>query len=103
MSLKASCCDAMSPFAGIVDVEALILPLAGSTDFARRGKSAIPCPAPFVKIFLFESDPNQMRMSRHPVPLEGRIAIVTDVGAGCGGRGRRFDEDAGADGEVVWS
>ena len=23
----------------------------------------------------------------HPVPLEGRIAIVTDVGAGCGGRG----------------
>jgi hypothetical protein len=31
-------------------------------------------------------------MSRHPVPLEGRIAIVTDVGAGCGGRGRRFDE-----------
>jgi len=24
---------------------------------------------------------------RHPVPQEGRIAIVTDVGAGCGGRG----------------
>jgi hypothetical protein len=31
-------------------------------------------------------------MSRIPPPLEGRIAIVTDVGAGCGGRGRRFDE-----------
>jgi hypothetical protein len=41
---------------------------------------------------------------RHPVPLEGRIAIVTDVGAGCGGRGRRFDECADlADGEAVWS
>jgi hypothetical protein len=35
-------------------------------------------------------------MSRHPVPLEGRFAIVTDVGAGCGGRGRRLDEGAGA-------
>jgi hypothetical protein len=26
-------------------------------------------------------------MIRHPVPHEGRIAIVTDVGMGCGGRG----------------
>ncbi len=25
--------------------------------------------------------------SRHPTPPEGRIAIVTDVGEGCGGRG----------------
>jgi hypothetical protein len=25
--------------------------------------------------------------SRHPTPQEGRIMIVTDVGAGCGGRG----------------
>jgi hypothetical protein len=25
--------------------------------------------------------------SRHPTPQEGRIAIVTDVGEGCGGRG----------------
>jgi hypothetical protein len=25
--------------------------------------------------------------SRHPTPQEGRIAIVTDVGMGCGGRG----------------
>jgi hypothetical protein len=41
---------------------------------------------------------------RHPVPLEGRIAIVTDVGAGCGGREERFDECADlADGEAVWS
>jgi hypothetical protein len=28
----------------------------------------------------------------HPVPLEGRIMIVTDVGAGCGGRGMSRDE-----------
>src|ERR1700681_2991525 len=25
--------------------------------------------------------------SRHPTPQEGRIAIVTDAGCGCGGRG----------------
>jgi hypothetical protein len=25
--------------------------------------------------------------SRHPTPLQGRIAIVTDAGCGCGGRG----------------
>jgi hypothetical protein len=25
--------------------------------------------------------------SRHPTPPEGRIAIVTDAGCGCGGRG----------------
>ena len=41
----------------------------------------------------------------HPVPHEGRLAIVTDVGAGCGGRGRRFMTNGAepADGEVVWS
>jgi hypothetical protein len=25
--------------------------------------------------------------SRHPTPQQGRIAIVTDAGCGCGGRG----------------
>jgi hypothetical protein len=28
----------------------------------------------------------------HPVPQEGRFAVVTDVGAGCDGRGCAFDE-----------
>ena len=38
-----------------------------------------------------------------PPHSEGRFAIVTDVGAGCGGRKRRIDEGAWlADGEVVW-
>jgi hypothetical protein len=59
--------------------------------------------------------------SRHPVPQEGRIMIVTDVGMGCGGRGsirragvRRAGfarerkngvqtNDAEADGKTVWS
>jgi hypothetical protein len=41
--------------------------------------------------------------SRHPGPNEGRFAIVTDVGQGCGGRGSARDECTEAYGEVVWS
>jgi len=37
-------------------------------------------------------DPNQLRIPRHPVPREGALAIVTDVGAGSGGRRCAFDE-----------
>jgi hypothetical protein len=33
------------------------------------------------------SNPNHRLYPAHPVPLEGRIMIVTDVGAGCGGCG----------------
>jgi hypothetical protein len=39
------------------------------------------------KIFPFALTPNHIHISRHPVPHEGRFAIVTDVGTGCGGRG----------------
>jgi len=46
-------------------------------------------PVPFAKIFPFPADPNHFYIRSRPVPLEGRIAIVTDVGTGCGGRGRR--------------
>ena len=35
-------------------------------------------------------DPNQLLIPRHPVPREGALAIVTDVGAGSGGRRLRF-------------
>ena len=45
----------------------------------------------FQKLFL-TFDPNQLRIARHPVPREGALAIVTDVGAGSGGRGSAFDE-----------
>jgi hypothetical protein len=38
-----------------------------------------------------------------PPRSEGRIAIVTDVDAGCDGRGSAIDEACWlADGEVVW-
>ncbi len=90
------------------------------------GKSrAVPffCRAPRAKIFRFADDPNQTYKFRRLIPHEGRIAIVTDVGMGCGGRDSvvRADVIAGrvdeirersssaqtsgvvADGEVVWS
>jgi hypothetical protein len=38
------------------------------------------------KYFCF-SEIESVVHNRHPVPHEGRIAIVTDVGTGCGGRG----------------
>ena len=90
------------------------------------GKSlAVPffCRVPCAKIFRFAPDPNQTYNARRLIPHEGRIAIVTDVGMGCGGRENvvRADMIAGrideirersgaretsgmvADGEVVWS
>jgi hypothetical protein len=39
----------------------------------------------FQKLYL-TFDPNQLRIPRRPVPREGALAIVTDVGAGSGGR-----------------
>ena len=38
------------------------------------------CPAPFAKIFPFAADPNQLHIPHRLVPLEGRIAIVTNAG-----------------------
>jgi hypothetical protein len=37
-------------------------------------------PAPFAKILTFPSDPNHLHVFRRLVPLEGRLAIVTDAG-----------------------
>ena len=42
--------------------------------------SEMACPAPFAKIFLFSPEANQFTDSHRLVPLEGRIAIVTDAG-----------------------
>jgi hypothetical protein len=49
-------------------------------------------PAPFAKIFLFFRTPNQKYMIRRLVPLEGRIAIVTDAGRDAVDAGSAFDE-----------
>jgi len=38
------------------------------------------CRVLFSKIFPFPLDPNQIYINCRPVPLEGRLAIVTDAG-----------------------
>ena len=39
------------------------------------------------KYFASQLARNSFMDSNRPTPLEGRIAIVTDAGCGCGGRG----------------
>jgi hypothetical protein len=78
--------------------------LLGESDFCPSGKSPNRCPAPREKIFSFSSDPNHRLIQRCLIPHEGALAIVTNVGMGCGGRksARRRTAQL-ADGEVVWS
>jgi hypothetical protein len=66
------------------------------------------CQAPPAKIFIFHFSEMHDYPLCIPPPLEGRIAIVTDVGSGMrwtqGGSARsRADESILADGQVVWS
>src|ERR1700733_4478987 len=61
-------------------------PVARNDDIRRTGTIS-----DFQKLSL-TLDPNQLLISRHPVPREGALAIVTDVGAGSGGRRCAFDE-----------
>src|SRR5260221_6458719 len=53
---------------------------ADGPDDCLTGKSVNCCPAPFAKIFRFSLDPNHIYIAHRLVPLEGRIAIVTDAG-----------------------
>jgi hypothetical protein len=39
--------------------------------------------------FLLTPRPNHLHIPRRPAPLRGALRNVTNVGAGCGGRGRR--------------
>jgi hypothetical protein len=61
------------------------------------------------KISVFTRPKSSLYPSLSRALLEGRIAIVTDVGARCGGRGSvgralwRATNEVAADGEVVWS
>src|ERR1035437_5474351 len=49
---------------------------------------------PFAKIFLFSRYPNHFYIRRRSVPLEGRIAIVTDAGRNAVDAGGAKDESA---------
>ena len=81
----------------------------GQYDVARRANHAssrVSCPALSRKIFRFVEHPNQTYNCRRLIPHEGRIAIVTDVGMGCGGRtspSAMIARRTAFGGEVVWS
>src|ERR1700738_470852 len=55
------------------------------------GKSANSCPVPSQKIFRFAIDPTRIYILAILSHSEGRYANVTDVGAGCCGRGGARD------------
>src|SRR6266849_5929559 len=78
--------------------------MARTADFIEPDQRDLPCPVLRSKRFRFAADPNQNYNLRCSIPLQGRIAIVTDVGMGCGGRfGDALTSGVDADGEVVWS
>jgi hypothetical protein len=48
--------------------------------------------------------PKSVASSRHPASSKRGVRVVTNIEAGCGGRGSvEKTSDAAADGEVVWS
>jgi hypothetical protein len=83
-------CGAVHP------VPASVIP-ARRGDFLQLFQRDFPRPLPHAKIFRFARTPNHPYNSCHPVPRRGALAIVTNVGAGCGGRGSvgRVDVVAG--------
>jgi hypothetical protein len=55
-------------------------------DFVPQLQADLPGPVPFAKIFRFAATPNHLYKPAIP-SRTGALAIVTNVGAGCGGRG----------------
>jgi hypothetical protein len=78
--------------------------LCQNPDLSKLFKLICAVQSPSEKFFALPVGQIISTSPRHPVSQEGRLAIVTDVETGCGGRRRCFDESANlADGEVVWS
>jgi hypothetical protein len=63
----------------------------------------LPCPVLPAKRNLFRPDPKDFYNSPRLVPLEGRIAIVTDAGRDAVDADAPLTNGAEADGEGVWS
>jgi hypothetical protein len=77
--------------------------IARNGEFVEPGQADLGRPVPFAKIFLFSAHPNHPYIRRHPVPLEGRIAIVTSAGRDAMVVKMLLTNSVCADGEVVWS
>jgi hypothetical protein len=59
---------------------------SGRDKTTRRANHPKPCPALYEKIFRLSRRANQRPFSARLTRQEGRLAIVTDVAVGCGGR-----------------
>jgi len=77
--------------------------LAHIAEFVERNQAGSVRPVVGAKIIRFSSDPNHRLILRHPVPNEGRFAIVTDVRRDAVDAEALLTNGAKADGEVVWS
>jgi hypothetical protein len=60
----------------------LYVAFARAAQFVETIQSDSTCPALFAKIYPFSPDPNHLHIPVRPASLEGRFAIVTDVGGG---------------------
>jgi hypothetical protein len=77
---------------------------ARKAEFLEAFQSDFTCPVLIEKFSILPVGQIISTNPRHPVSQEGRLAIVTDVETGCGGRKLRDRRGRGfADGEVVWS
>jgi hypothetical protein len=61
--------------------------LREKTDFFKRIKLFLAVQSHLQKYLPSPDGQIISTSSRHPTPQQGRIAIVTDAGCGCGGRG----------------
>jgi hypothetical protein len=61
--------------------------MRAKTNLSNQIKLMLISPVPRAKINRFALAPNQHYNLRYPGPRRGALAIVTNVGAGCGGRG----------------
>jgi hypothetical protein len=60
--------------------------VAPKLNFLGPNQCDLPCSDFSTEKFRFSLPANQLPLSYRPVPHEGRFAIVTNVGMGCGGR-----------------
>ena len=63
---------------------------AHKAEFLENFQPDLPCPVPIEKFFALPVGQIISTSPRHPVSQEGRLAIVTDVETGCGGRKLRY-------------
>jgi hypothetical protein len=63
------------------------IPAVPKSEIRQADQPDLVGPVALLIIFRFSSDPNHLFNPRRLIPQKGRIAIVTNVGMGCGGRG----------------